>query len=275
MKFYSPLRYPGGKTFLAKEFERILEAIKLNRPVYVEPYTGGAGAALTLLFEGKVKKIIINDLDMGIYTFWKSVTEQSEKFAKKIITTPVTIREWEKQKKIYLNKNAKTFDRGFATFFLNRTNRSGVLNAGPIGGKDQTGNYKINARYNKKNLAERVRNIGKYKKYIKVLNEEGIELTKKYLNKKNTFIYLDPPYMKKGELLYLDLYEKKDHKKLADLLNSKANSHWVLTYEEMKQVRLFFPDRKRKRLSLKYSVHDSNKIRKARELMIFSDSVVV
>lgn len=273
MKFYSPLRYPGGKAFLAKEFERILKAIKLDKPIYIEPYAGGAGAALTLLFEGKVKRIIINDLDKGIYSFWKSVTEKSEKFSKKIIITPVTVREWKKQKKIYLDKNSKVFDKGFATFFLNRTNRSGVLNAGPIGGKDQSGNYKINARYNKKALAERVRKIGKYRKYIKVLNEEGIMLTKKYLGKKSTFIYLDPPYMKKGKLLYLDLYEKKDHKQLADLLNSKANSHWVLTYEEMREVRSFFPDRKRKRLSFKYSVHDSSKIRSARESMIFSDSV--
>src|SRR3989344_8832618 len=169
MKFYSPLRYPGGKAFLAKEFERILEVIKLNKPIYIEPYAGGAGAALTLLFEGKVKKIVINDLDVGIYSFWKSVTEKSEKFAKKIITTPVTIFEWKKQKKIYLDENAKIFERGFATFFLNRTNRSGVLNAGPIGGKDQSGNYKINARYNKNNLAERVRKIGQYKNFIKVL----------------------------------------------------------------------------------------------------------
>jgi len=271
--FYSPLRYPGGKAFLAKEFERILGVIKLNKPVYVEPYAGGAGAALALLFERKVKKIVINDLDVGIYSFWKSVTEKSEKFAWKIITTPVTIHEWEKQKKIYLDKDAITFDRGFATFFLNRTNRSGVLNAGPIGGKDQSGNYKIDARYNKKDLADRVRKIGRYRNFIKVLNKEGIELTKKYLNKKNTFIYLDPPYMKKGELLYLNLYKEKHHKQLADLLNSKAGAHWVLTYEEMRQVRLFFPNRNRKRLSLKYNVHDSSKVRKARELMIFSDSI--
>lgn len=271
--FYSPLRYPGGKAFLAKEFEKILEAIKLQKPVYVEPYAGGAGAALALLFEGKVKKIVINDLDLGIYSFWKSATEHSEKFAKKIMTTPVTMAEWEKQKKIYLDKDAKMFDKGFATFFLNRTNRSGVLNAGPIGGKDQTGNYKIDARYNKKDLAERVRKIGKYKNFITVLNEEGIQLTKKYINKKNTFIYLDPPYMKKGRFLYLDLYKKKDHEQLATMLNDHADSHWVLTYEEMKYVRTLYYNRTRKRLSFKYSVRDSKNIRKARESIIFSDPI--
>lgn len=271
MKFHSPLRYPGGKTFLAQEFERIISTIGLNKPIYVEPYAGGAGAALTLLFAGKVKRIVINDLDKSIYSFWKSVTENSERFAKKILKTPVTIKEWEKQKKIYLDDSTGVFEKGFATFFLNRTNRSGVMNAGPIGGKQQIGSSKINARYNKKDLVVRVCMIGKYKERIEVLNKDGIDLTKRYLGQKNTFIYLDPPYFKKGSMLYLNHYDENDHKKLADLLNANANRHWVLTYDEIVQIRNLYTDRVRKRLSLKYNVHDSNKVREARELMIFSN----
>ena len=147
MIFYSPLRYPGGKAFLASEFERILAVIGLDKPIYVEPYAGGAGAALSLLFSNKVDRIVINDYDTAIYSFWKAVTEQSEPFVRKVLSTSVNISEWKKQKRIYANENANILDRGFATFFLNRTNRSGVLNAGPIGGKDQAGAYKINARY--------------------------------------------------------------------------------------------------------------------------------
>ncbi|HDZ54586.1 MAG TPA: DNA adenine methylase [Candidatus Nealsonbacteria bacterium] len=273
MEFYSPLRYPGGKTFLADELKRILVAIGLDKPTYVEPYAGGAGVALTLLFDNRVRQIVINDLDKTIYAFWKSVTQNSERFAQKIITTPVTITEWKKQKQIYLNKNANIFEKGFATFFLNRTNRSGVMNAGPIGGKNQDGPYKINMRYNKKKLALRVRKIGKFQDRISVLNKDGIQLTRRYLNRNNTFIYLDPPYFKKGAMLYLNHYKEDDHKKLADLLNTNTNYNWVLTYDEVKKIREFYPDRMRKRLSLKYSVYDSCKIRKARELMIFSDSI--
>src|SRR5215469_9746124 len=143
--FKTPLRYPGGKTFLAKEFESILGVIGLNRPVYVEPYAGGAGAALALLYANKVRRIVINDYDSAIFAFWKAVTERSEWFAKKILSTPVSVTEWRKQKKIYASEDSDIYERGFATFFLNRTNRSGVMNAGPIGGVEQNGNYKIDA----------------------------------------------------------------------------------------------------------------------------------
>lgn len=273
MTFYSPLRYPGGKAFLSKELERVLSVVGLNKPTYVEPYAGGAGAALALLFSDKVERIVINDLDSAIYAFWKSVTEESERFARKIIRTPVTIAEWKKQREIYLDEKADMFARGFATFFLNRTNRSGVMNAWPIGGIEQTGNYKINARFNKKALAVRIRKIGRYKSRIDVRNEDGIQLTMKYLSRNNTFIYLDPPYFKKGALLYLNSYDEADHKKLANLLNKNTKRYWVLTYDWIQQILALYPKRTRKRLHLKYRVRDSEEVRDAREVMIFSDAV--
>jgi len=275
MKFYSPLRYPGGKTFLSRKFESIISAVGLYKPIYVEPYAGGAGAALSLLFAEKVERIVINDLDNAIYAFWKSVTEKSELFAQKILITPITIAEWKKQKLVYSDKNSSYFERGFATFFLNRTNRSGVMNAWPIGGMLQAGVYKMNARYNKDDLVERVRKIGELKSRIEVLNEDGIQLTKRYLCQKNTFIYLDPPYFNKGAMLYLNHYDETDHKELANLLNTNADHHWVLTYDEVGKIRNLYLARKRKRLALKYRVHDSNHVRKARELMIFSDSIII
>lgn len=270
--YYSPLRYPGGKTLLISEFERILQSIGINKPIYIEPYAGGAGLALSLLFANRVRQIVINDLDKAIYSFWRAVTENSEKFSKKIIKTPITVSEWKKQKKIYLNQNAKIFDRGFATFFLNRTNRSGVMNAWPIGGIEQNSEYRINARYNRKDLAARVRKIGRYKNRIKVLNEDGIQLTERYLNQDNAFIYLDPPYLRKGAMLYLNHYEEADHEKLADLLNKNAKRYWVLTYDALKKVQNLYIERRRRRLDLKYRVRDS---RRARELMIFSDMIKI
>ena len=266
MIHYSPLRYPGGKAFLASELERILMTIGLRESTYVEPYAGGAGAALALLFSEKVGRVVINDLDPAIYAFWKAVTMQAERFAKKILAVPLTVAQWKKQKRIYRDATADAFDRGFAAFFLNRTNRSGVMNAGPIGGIEQGGKYKINVRFNRRNLAERVRKIGRYADRIDVLNEDGVQLTKRHLKKKNTFIYLDPPYFKKGAMLYLNHYDEENHKELANLLNLNIDKHWVLTYDEVSEIRKLYPARRR-RLSLKYRVRGS---RKARELMISS-----
>jgi DNA adenine methylase len=272
MKHASPLRYPGGKTFLASEFARILDVIGLDKPTYVEPYAGGAGAALTLLFIEQVQSIVINDYDKAIYSFWRAATEKSESFAQKIISTPVTVAQWKKQKKIYLNEHADFFDRGFATFFLNRTNRSGVMNASPIGGMDQTGNYKINARYNKNELAARVRKIGEYKDRIAVLNEDGIELTKRFLKKKDTFIYLDPPYFEKGAMLYLNHYEQNDHEKLAKLLNENASQNWILTYDAIESIKNLYPKRNSRNLPVSYRVRTPIK---THELMIFSNTTAV
>ena len=265
----SPLRYPGGKTFLASEFARILDAIGMNKPIYVEPYAGGAGAALTLLFADKVERIVINDYDKAIYSFWKAVTEDTSSFVRKIYATPVTTAEWEKQKDIYHDDSADRFKRGFATFFLNRTNVSGVMNAWPIGGIEQEGTYKIDARFNKKNLVAKVRKIGRYKDRIEVRKDDGIKLSEKYLDKPNTFIYLDPPYFQKGACLYMNHYKEDNHAKLAAALNTHADARWILTYDDVPQILDLYAEREGiKRISLSYRVRT---VRRAKELMISSD----
>src|SRR3989338_3655171 len=152
---YSPLRYPGGKAFLFPFFDKMIEEQGLKNLTYIEPFAGGAGAALALLFSEKVDKIVINDLDKAIYSFWKSAIFSSGKFIKKIHSTPITIKERQRQKAIYNNPRSNQFNLGFATFFLNRTNMSGILDGGAIGGEKQKGEYKIDARFNKEKLAEK------------------------------------------------------------------------------------------------------------------------
>lgn len=267
--YHSPLRYPGGKTSLLPFFEKIIENRGLEKVTYIEPFAGGAGAALALLLSGKVDRIVINDLDKAIYAFWKSSVFSSAKFIKKIKTTPVTINEWKKQKVIYNNQKANYFDLGFATFFLNRTNTSGILNGGPIGGTEQKGSYKIDARFNKERLAERIHQLSLYKNRISVFNKDGLELIGEYLNKKNAFIYLDPPYFEKGATLYLNHYKKEDHESLAKKLNGNPDAFWLLTYDNKKEIKSLYPGRKIVNFSLNYNAYES---RKGREVMILSDA---
>ena len=94
----------------------------------------GSGLALSLLYNNLVSNIIINDIDKSIYAFWHSILVYNKKFCQKIIDIDVTLDEWHKQKEIYNNPKSKIFDLGFATFFLNRTNYSGIIKGGPIGG---------------------------------------------------------------------------------------------------------------------------------------------
>ena len=269
--YYSPLRYPGGKAFLSPFFNNIITDNDLKKITYIEPFAGGSGAALTLLMSKKVDRIVINDLDKAIYSFWKSAIFESEKFIKKIKSISITIKEWRKQKAIYNDLKDDEFRLGFATFFLNRTNVSGILSGGPIGGMKQLGKYKIDARFNKDKLIQRINQLALYKDRISVFNKDGLSLINNYLNKKNVLIYLDPPYFEKGASLYLNHYKKEDHEALAKKLNDNPNAFWLLTYDNKKEIKSLYSNRRIINFSLNYNVY---KPRIGKELMILSDVFV-
>lgn len=128
----SPLRYPGGKAKIASFVKMLIENTGNRHPVYMEPFAGGAGVAIELLLQDEVDEIVINDYDKAIYSFWRAVTKESDKLLDLIERTPVNIEVWRQQKEIYMNQNSRySLELAFATFFLNRTNRSGILKAGP------------------------------------------------------------------------------------------------------------------------------------------------
>jgi len=272
LKFhYSPLRYPGGKTFLYSFFDQIFKLNGIQNITYIEPFAGGAGAALTLLFLEKVEKIIINDLDKAIFSFWKSAIFDSERFIEKILSIPVTIKEWRKQKELYANKTSNEFDLGVATFFLNRTNISGIIEGGVIGGINQEGKWKIDARFKKENLIKKISQLSHYRNRIAVTNKDGLAVVNDYIKMDNTFFYLDPPYFEKGASLYLNHYKKNDHKILADQLNQNANSRWLLTYDNCEEIRSLYPNRRIIDFTLNHNAH---RAKKGQELMILSDSII-
>jgi len=271
-KHNSPLRYPGGKSCLAQYFRDLIYNNNINNCTYIEPFAGGSGAAIQLLFMEEVDRIMINDFDRSIYAFWWSILKKTEEFTEKIRSISLNMTEWNNQKNIFLNKSSKLFERGFATFYLNRTNRSGILKGGPIGGKDQSGKWKIDARFNRETLINRVKTISLYSKRIKLANIDGIELLQKKYNEKNIFVYFDPPYFQKGGQLYLNHYKYSDHKKLADFLNGHPNFNWVLTYDNVKEISDLYKNRRSQQFNIHYS---SNKASTGNELMIFSDRLAL
>lgn len=270
---YSPLRYPGGKSSLTDFFSKAISENFVSRPTYVEPYAGGAGAAIALLLTGKVEGVVINDLDPAMWSLWYSMVNDAEKFQKRVRETPVTLEEWRKQKLIYANsENSDTLDLGFATFFLNRTNRSGVLNAGVIGGQAQGGTYKVDARYNKPTLLHRLDRIASVRDRIDVRNQDGLAIIEEHRANKSAFVYADPPYFAKGSFLYMNSFTTEQHEELAKALNTPAKARWVLTYDDVPEIRNLYTERRSQTFSLHYSAH---KVGSARELMVFSDSLVV
>lgn len=274
MKFYSPLRYPGGKTRLA---DLLLRALEKNfsedeKVILVEPYAGGAGASLKLLFEGEVDRIIINDLDKAIHSFWKIAVSDTDYLINEVKRVSITIDEWKRQKEIYNNPKSTTKELAFATLFLNRTNRSGIIEGGPIGGMTQSGIWDLRARFKKETIIERLEKIKDFKDKISARNLDGINLLKQ-LEKNKTkgryFIFLDPPYYQKGTSLYLNHYIERDHKKLLKMLK-QSSLKWIMTYDDNSYIQDLYEKFRKNSFTISHSAY---KARQGKEVLIFSDNV--
>ncbi len=267
----SPLRYPGGKGALYSRLRSLIRDCDLAGCTYVEPYAGGAGAAMALLVTGQIERVVINDLDPAIYAFWRTLVDDPHWLISMIENVELSVAEWERQRAIFASGDISDIEAlGFATFYLNRTNRSGVLNGGPIGGLDQSGNYKIDARFNRPQLAERVRILGLYADRIAVSSRDGRKVIEKYGGARNTFIYADPPYFEKAGSLYLNAFNERDHERLAKTLNANAAGSWLLTYDDVPRVHELYGDRRRRSFELNYSAH---RVTKATEVAILSDDI--
>lgn len=270
----SPLRYPGGKGKLFPILSEIIINNNLEGGEYVEPFAGGASAALSLLFNEYVEKIILNDADPCIYAFWNSILNHCEEFIELVSSCPLNISEWERQRTIYRNHNNHSdIEVGFACFYLNRCNRSGIIvNGGPIGGIAQKGTWKINARFNKEELIRRIKKIGWYKGRIFVYNQDAIAFLQNLgihiKNPDRTLVYLDPPYYSKGNRLYLNYYNGNDHNKLASFAKSEMDYLWLMTYDNCIEIQALYSHYKSLSFDLGYSAYSR---RRGKELMIFCD----
>lgn len=273
-KYVSPLRYPGGKLKVVDYVKQLLEVNDLCGGTYIEPYAGGASVALSLLFSKHASKIKINDIDRTIYAFWHSVLNETDALCRLINDTPVTMDVWLAQHEMQKHKEeADLLELGFSTFFLNRTNRSGILNGGVIGGKEQTGEYKMDARYNKKDLIERIEHIAGYADLIELTSMDAVALIKRYKRTPaaKTFCYLDPPYYVKGQDLYLNYYRDEDHKDIAEAIQ-KFKGQWIISYDAVDFISELYKDYRQKEYYLSYSAGNPSK---GKEIMVYSNGLII
>ncbi|HEV2677829.1 MAG TPA: DNA adenine methylase [Aliidongia sp.] len=269
MRSISPFRYPGGKAFLYKYLLGRMESLPSRPRYYAEPFCGGAGAAVILLKLDAVDQIHLNDADPKVYSAWKSILEEPDRFAEAILETPVDLETWHASRRIVESGSGASFDLGFATFFLNRTSRSGiVIGAGPIGGYDQRGNWKIDARFNRDALAERVRWLGSMKNRIELTQEDALTFLSRSPSRlpiNQTLFFVDPPYVKAGGRLYLNAMNEGKHIALSDMLQDGMLPHWILTYDDHPLIRSLYSQQTINDLAVTYSLQ---KKRKEREVLI-------
>ena len=277
MKVLSPLRYPGGKAKIADFIKQVVKDNDLLDGVYVEPYAGGAAVALSLLMDEYVSRIIINDKDRSIYAFWHSVLYDTDHLCQLIEETPVNMETWRIQRELQSPENKETVNLlmlGFSTFFMNRTNRSGIIKAGVIGGFNQTGNYKIDARYRKEELIARIRRIASYADRIELHHEDAVDLVNHIAQTapENTILYLDPPYYQKGRGLYMNYYDDTDHERIRDVITHVDSLRWIVSYDNSAFIKSFYQSFRSQEFYLNYSANNNGK---GTEVIFFSNNCLV
>ncbi|HBO1689891.1 DNA adenine methylase [Pseudomonas aeruginosa] len=259
-RLYTPLRYPGGKARFAPFIAKVMELNGLTGGHYLEPYAGGAGVALELLFHEHASHIHINDLDPAVNAFWVAVTQHADDLLRLLHDTPIDMDQWHYWRGVMLDQHeAAPAERGFATLFVNRTNRSGILKGGVIGGKDQTGPYKLDARFKKDALSARISKIAERASSISVYCEDARDLLlrcEEFLPKKS-LIYLDPPYYVKGRGLYRNYYDHFDHLAIAKVIKPrKFNRPWMVSYDNAKEIRDMYQGKEGLTYGLSYSAQE-------------------
>jgi len=263
----SPLRYPGGKSAMAGLLSEIRRLNRLGDHAIAEPFAGGAGAALTLLYLEETPEIHVNDADPAIHDFWWTLVSRPQPFVDMLSKTRVSMAEWRRQRDVYRDRGrVSRVRRGFSAFYLNRCNRSGIImNGGPIGGVKQTGRWKLNARFNKPELLRRCGKVTEYRDRIHVSCKDGVEFIGS-LDEDSTFFFIDPPYFVKGQTLYLNALDQEYHSALSERLKAMTNAVWVLTYDDCPEIRRMYREWATIRpFSLRYT---ASKRRSGKELLI-------
>lgn len=267
----TPLRYPGGKTQLAPFVSDLLRVNDLLQCVYCEPFAGGAGIACRLLLNGTIAEAWINDIDPAIYAFWYSALNSTDQMCERIERTKVDISEWHHQRQVYAEERSNLLDLGFATLFLNRTNRSGILKGGVIGGINQDGKYAIDCRFGRDELIRKIRRIALYREQIHLTCIDARQYIGTELKKlpQHALVNVDPPYYRAGPDLYTNSYQHRDHLALAKAVN-KMRHRWILTYDDVPEICAMYPGLTHYRKTLTYYAQVK---RSAAELLILSDNL--
>ena len=266
----SPLRYPGGKFKICRLIELLVRKSGAPCECYIEPF---AGVALQLLLSGVVQRIVINDSDRAVSSIWKAMTEETDAFIDMLDHVDLSLDEWNRQREVFRRATRYSLEYGFSAFYLNRTNHSGILSAGPIGGREQA-EWTLEARFNRQSLSERVRRIGDNRNRIQVYNRDVFSFIRNQLRREgeNAFVYFDPPYYRRGKVLYQNYFTHPLHERLKQSILAEVRCPWIVTYDDVPEIRGIYHDVPLRSFNLNYSLANNGN---GQEIMCFRNEAQI
>jgi DNA adenine methylase len=272
-RIVSPLRYPGSKVRITGMVAALLERNLLVGSHIYEPFAGGSAVSLGLLANGFASAATWVERDPMIYAFWKMVKDRPDELIARMIRGKIALAAWRRMqplRDIDRPMKANLAELGYAGLFFNRTCFSGIVGAGPIGGITQTSSsYKIDCRFNKRELTASIRECSIILQKVEVIFGDGITFLQNHCLKMppHSLVYIDPPYVTNGYKLYRYHFGKADHERLAEAVND-LRVPWLMSYDNHNLIRDLYIGEQAKFAKTYQSLRSS---RFVREILLLSD----
>ena len=271
----TPLRYPGGKTWLLDYVKAFARFHKLSSTTIVEPYGGSASISVGLIRSQLVTDATVCERDPLIVAFWNVAIHRNEELIEYLSSLEINMETWYGLRR-YLDLEKTNLQNELeaagAFLFFNRTNYSGIIKGGPLGGKKQLSKYKLNCRFNKGRIADKIRSLKALEDKLKIIQIDGLEYMKNHAlqSPDNVFFYVDPPYYGAGKDLYRFYFTDFDHQQLSAFLTG-TEIPWLLSYDDAEFIRNLY--QKKSNLPV-YTDYQSGHLRRGVKELLISNYVI-
>lgn len=265
MAEYGLIRYPGSK---AKLWRPVLEAMPDEITLglwssqatweYREPFFGSGAIGFRVLDRISSQcRVLLSDKDYWLICLWQSVKQDPRHLCKKISEFKPSPEQFFKFKADDGRKDIDPLLAGFQKLALHQMSVSGfgVKSGTCLGGRNQeNAQYPIDCRWNPVRLCSHVwKRHQQFKRFGRNLTIKTCDFSEALKGShKKCFIYLDPPYVEKGSMLYKHAMTDDDHARLAESIKL-SNSRWVISYDDHPLVRRLYSDSCIKEIVVRYS----------------------
>ena len=231
----SPLRYPGGKTWLVPHIRAWLGGLDQKPELLIEPFGGGAIVSLTAVMEGLVERCLLAELDRDVAAFWKAALNHGPELCERI-------REFEPTREaveaLARTQPDEPLDRGFRALVLNRTRRGGILAPGASLSRAGESGKGLASRWYPETIASRLREISAHAERIDFRETDGMRLLEEFAGTPGSVVFADPPYTAGGKRAGRRLYTHfRDRPSAAVPMLADAAPEFMLTYDHAPKSR--------------------------------------